>query len=57
MKTILVIDDDNVLREKICDFLKDEGYNVLSANDGITGLQQAISHLPNLILCEIMMPG
>lgn len=56
MKTILVIDNDNVLRTNICDFLKDEGYNVLSADNGITGLQQAISHLPNLILCEIKLP-
>jgi PAS domain S-box-containing protein len=57
MKTILVIDNDNTLRENVCDFLKGEGYNVLSAHDGIMGLQQAISHLPNLILCEIIMPG
>ena len=57
MKTILVIDDDNALRETICDILKDEGYNILSANDGLTGLKQTISHLPDLILCEIMMPG
>lgn len=57
MRTIIVIDDDNDLRENICGFLKEAGYNVLSANDGLTGLQQAISHLPNLILCEIIMPG
>jgi len=57
MKTILVIDNDNILRENICDFLKGEGYNVLSADDGLIGLQLAISHLPNLILCEITVPG
>jgi CheY-like chemotaxis protein len=57
MKTILVIENDSTLRENICDFLKAEGYNVLSADDGLTGLQQAMSNLPDLILCDIMMPG
>ena len=56
MKTILVIDKDNSTRKNICNFLEDEGYNVLSAKDGFTGLQLAISNLPNLILCEILIP-
>jgi len=57
MKTILVIDNDIALRENICGFLKGEGYDFLSADDGYTGLQQAISFLPDLIICEIVMPG
>lgn len=56
MKTILVIENDNILRENICDFLEVEGYNVLLADDGDTGLQIATSQLPNLILCDIVMP-
>lgn len=57
MKTIMVIEDDNILRENTCDFLKEEGYNVISAEDGLVGLQQAISNQPDLILCDIMMPN
>lgn len=56
MKTILVIEDDRTLRENICDLLREEGYNVVNADDGLTGLQQAMKHLPDLILCDIMMP-
>jgi PAS domain S-box-containing protein len=57
MKTILVIDADNRTRENTCNFLKDKGYNVISADNGVTGLQLAISYLPDIILCEIIMPG
>jgi PAS domain S-box-containing protein len=57
MKTIMVIEDDKILRENTCDFLKEEGYNVISAEDGLIGLQQAIKNHPDLILCDIMMPN
>ncbi|HNW97026.1 MAG TPA: response regulator [Bacteroidales bacterium] len=56
MKNILVIENNIVLREKICNSLKDEGYNTLSANDGISGLHIAIKQLPDLILCDIKIP-
>lgn len=45
------------MRENTCDFLKEVGYNVLSAEDGLIGLQQAMRNLPDLILCDITMPG
>jgi PAS domain S-box-containing protein len=57
MKTIMVIEDDKILRENTCDFLKEEGYNVLSAEDGLVGLQLVMNHMPDLILCDIMMPN
>jgi PAS domain S-box-containing protein len=56
MKTILIIQDDKTLRENICDFLKEEGYDVISAEDGLTGLQLAINNRPDLILCDVIMP-
>ncbi|MFH0865434.1 MAG: response regulator [Bacteroidota bacterium] len=56
MKTILIIEDDKTLRENTCDLLKEEGYDVLLAEDGLIGLQLAMNHLPDLILCDIMMP-
>jgi PAS domain S-box-containing protein len=56
MKTILIIQEDKILRENICDFLKAEGYNVISAEDGLVGLQLAMDYLPDLILCGIIMP-
>jgi PAS domain S-box-containing protein len=56
MKTILVIEDNMLQREITCEFLKTEGYNVLSAEDGLMGLQKTVSCLPDLILCDIIMP-
>lgn len=57
MKKILVIDDypDNVflLKER----LEKEGFEVLKAFDGETGIQIATAELPDLILLDIMLPG
>jgi len=57
MKTILVIDDlpENVFM--LQDRLENEGYNILTAYDGKSGIEKARSDMPNLILLDIMMPG
>lgn len=57
MKTILIIEDDKTLRENTAEFLKEEGYTVIFAEDGLIGVQLAMKHLPDLILCDIMMPN
>jgi PAS domain S-box-containing protein len=57
MKKILIIEDDITLKDNITDFLKEEGYLAISASDGITGVQMAISQIPDLILCDIGMHG
>jgi two-component system, sensor histidine kinase and response regulator len=56
MKTILVIEDEPELRESLSDMLSFEGYNVISASDGLEGANMAREHLPDLILCDILMP-
>ena len=56
MKTILLIEDNNDIRENTCELLELEGYKVILALNGKTGLILAIEHLPDLILCDIMMP-
>lgn len=57
MNRILVIDDqpDNVFI--LQDRLEREGYEILTAYDGIAGLEKAKTELPDLILLDIMMPG
>lgn len=57
MKTILVIDDlpENVFM--LQDRLENEGYNILTAYDGKSGIEKARNETPNLILLDIMMPG
>ncbi len=56
MNTILVIEDQPVMRHKTATILKMEGYEVLEAPDGRTGIGLAHEELPDLILCDIMMP-
>jgi PAS domain S-box-containing protein len=56
-KKILIIEDDTVLRENMTDFLKMEGYDIVTADNGIAGASVAIKEIPDLILCDIMMPG
>lgn len=56
MKSILVIEDDNVLRENICLILESEGYNVTKAIDGEAGIKQIETTKFDLVLCDIMMP-
>ena len=56
MKKILLIEDEQVLREGIADVLTFEGYKVIEAADGRNGIEQALKQLPDLILCDIIMP-
>lgn len=56
MKTILVVDDEQNIRESIFDFLTEIGFNVLTANNGMEGLARARESHPELILCDIDMP-
>jgi CheY-like chemotaxis protein len=56
MKTILVIEDDLIVRENIAELLEMAGYNVDTANDGKEGLEKAQQLFPDLIICDIKMP-
>jgi DNA-binding NarL/FixJ family response regulator len=56
MKTILVIEDQPIMRHKTVTILKMEGYDVLEAPNGKEGIRTACDEVPDLILCDIMMP-
>ena len=56
MKTILLIDDDQQLRLMFGLALRKNGYHVIEADSGVTGLEMARQHLPDLILSDIHMP-
>src|SRR6476469_270705 len=56
MKTILLIEDNLELRENAAEILELAGYNVLTADNGKTGVETALQKLPDLIVCDIMMP-
>lgn len=56
MKKILIIEDELLLREGISEILTFEGFEVHQAANGEEGLQAVSQYLPDLILCDIMMP-
>lgn len=53
---ILIIEDELPMRTALADVLQAEGYRVLSAADGESGLQRALVEKPDLILLDVMMP-
>jgi len=55
-KTILVVDDEQTIVDMLIYNLQREGYNTLEANDGLTAVDMALKHKPDLILLDIMMP-
>jgi len=56
MKTILIIEDNNDIRESTAEILGLAGYTVHQAENGKQGVDLAYQHKPDLILCDIMMP-
>ncbi|HEY8783525.1 MAG TPA: response regulator [Mucilaginibacter sp.] len=55
-KKVLIIEDNNDIRENIVEILELAGYTVFDANNGKTGVDLAIKNTPDIILCDIMMP-
>ena len=56
-KTILIIEDNPDIRENTAELLELEGYWVFTATNGEEGLQMAKSFRPDVVICDIVMPG
>ncbi len=56
LKSILVIDDEAIVRESMAIYLEDSGYNVIQAVDGKQGLALFCEFQPSLVLCDLRMP-
>jgi CheY-like chemotaxis protein len=56
MIKVLVIEDEESVRKTIADLLEVKGYNVFSVTGGKEGVKLAKELIPDLILCDIMMP-
>jgi two-component system, OmpR family, alkaline phosphatase synthesis response regulator PhoP len=54
--TILLIEDDPLIQKMYKNAFKFEGYDMLTANDGLEGIELAKSKKPSIILLDIMMP-
>jgi two-component system response regulator CpxR len=57
MSDVLLVDDDRELCELLTDYLQREGFTVRTAHDGLDGLHVATKAPPDLVVCDIMMPG
>jgi two-component system, OmpR family, alkaline phosphatase synthesis response regulator PhoP len=55
--TILVVDDEQRLRDLIRGYLEHEGFTVFTAADGLTALDLARQHAPELVVLDLMLPG
>jgi CheY-like chemotaxis protein len=54
---ILVVDDDAAIRDLAAETLRDEGFTVSEAADGIQAFDMASTHRPDLVLTDVLMPG
>jgi two-component system chemotaxis response regulator CheY len=57
MARILVIDDDEVLREAMSRKLTSQGHVVVQAEDGAEGIARIAEHVPDLVITDVFMPG
>src|SRR5688500_14362368 len=56
MKKVLVIEDNTAVRENIAEILELSSYNVITADDGMQGIKQALLCQPDIVICDIAMP-
>jgi len=57
VKTILVVDDSPTERHVLVELLSQNGYQVITAENGEEGVEKAKKELPDLILMDVVMPG
>lgn len=56
MKRILLIEDDTILRENTAELLRLSNYEVMAFSNGKSAINYALSHPPDIIICDIIMP-
>ena len=57
MDRVLVIEDDAAVRSNVLDLLEAEGFRGLAADSGEKGVELAVRHVPELIICDVSMAG
>jgi len=56
LKTVLLIEDSQDIRESTAEILELANFRVFTAENGKVGVELALEHLPDIVLCDIMMP-
>ena len=57
VRTVLVVDDEPLIREVVVRYLEREGFRVIECGDGETARTLVMRHLPDLVVLDIMLPG
>jgi DNA-binding response OmpR family regulator len=57
MPRLLIIEDELPMRMALVDLFQSQGYRVIAAADGPSGLERALTEMPDLLLLDVMMPG
>ena len=57
MPTVLVVDDEPIVREVVCSYLRREGYRTLEAGDGDSARRLVERDSPALVVLDLMLPG
>jgi two-component system, OmpR family, response regulator ResD len=57
MTTVLVVDDEPIVREVVVSYLEREGYRTLEAGDGDRAREIVEAESPNLVVLDVMLPG
>lgn len=53
---ILIVDDDMGIRMLLSKFMQREGFEIITAEDGLQGVEEAKKHHPNLVILDVVMP-
>ncbi len=56
MKTILIVEDNDLNQKLFCDLLESQGYNTIATGNGGDAIELARSHRPDLVLMDIELP-
>ena len=56
MNTILIIDDEPIIRKLLARMMELEGYEVFKAPDRVSGLKLLTAKTPQLVLCDVFLP-
>lgn len=57
IKKVLLVEDEEDIRAVYCEVLKEAGFEVVEASDGVIGLKKALDEEWDLLLLDIMLPG
>src|SRR5215204_3893049 len=56
MPTVLVVEDEEIVLEVVSDYLKRDGFSVVSARDGLAALERFNAARPDIVLLDLMLP-